>query len=129
MSSELPVVFAGGVARGELRWLYEHASAFATASLDEGFGLPLIEAEHFGLPRIASDIPVFHEIAGEGTTFFDPRDVRAITDALDRMIVRVSRDEGARERAVRDVERFSWDRTVARLSELAAAAVDERRRT
>jgi glycosyltransferase involved in cell wall biosynthesis len=40
------------------------------ASYDEGFGLPLIEAAHYGLPILARDIPVFREVAGNHATYF-----------------------------------------------------------
>lgn len=56
--------------------LYSEASAVICASYAEGFGLPIIEAAHFGLPVIASDISVFREVAGESATFFKPGDAR-----------------------------------------------------
>jgi glycosyltransferase involved in cell wall biosynthesis len=51
--------------------LYEGSSALLAASEGEGFGLPLIEAAQHGLPIIARDLPVFHEIAGEHAFYFD----------------------------------------------------------
>ena len=47
----------------ELDYAYRHASALIFASRCEGFGLLLVLAMHYGLPVIASDIPVFREIA------------------------------------------------------------------
>lgn len=49
---------------------YHRASALLMASEGEGFGLPLIEAAHHGLPLIARDLPVFREIAGEHAHYF-----------------------------------------------------------
>ena len=49
---------------GELGWLYRRAAALVAVSKAEGFGLPLVEARHHGLPVIASDIPVFREVLG-----------------------------------------------------------------
>lgn len=57
----------------ELVWCYEHAKALIFASHIEGFGLPLIEAMHYRLPVLASDIPIHHEVAGEGALYFSPR--------------------------------------------------------
>ncbi|MEP6609773.1 MAG: glycosyltransferase, partial [Burkholderiaceae bacterium] len=56
----------------ELDFAYRHASALIFASRAEGFGLPLVEAMHYGLPVLASDIPIFHEIGGEYPIYFDP---------------------------------------------------------
>ncbi len=53
---------------------FKHAEALVMPSFYEGFGLPLLEAFSFGCPVIASDIPVFREVAGSKATYFDPRD-------------------------------------------------------
>ena len=44
--------------------LYAHASAFVYPSLYEGFGIPLLEAMHYGCPVLASRIACFVEVAG-----------------------------------------------------------------
>ena len=53
-----------------LAWLYQHVCVLIAASEGEGFGLPLIEAAHFGLPLIARDLSVFREVAKEGAYYF-----------------------------------------------------------
>ncbi|SFH79536.1 alpha-1,2-rhamnosyltransferase [Collimonas sp. OK307] len=55
----------------ELEYCYSHAKALVFPSFVEGFGLPLVEAMQRGLPVMASDIPVFHEIGGEFISYFD----------------------------------------------------------
>jgi glycosyltransferase involved in cell wall biosynthesis len=50
--------------------LYERSDALISASLGEGFGLPLIEAAQYGLPLIVRDIPVFREVAGDHAYYF-----------------------------------------------------------
>ncbi len=54
----------------DLSLLYREARAVILPSIAEGFGLPLVEAAHFGAPVIASDIDVFREIGGEGVRYF-----------------------------------------------------------
>jgi glycosyltransferase involved in cell wall biosynthesis len=54
----------------ELHHCYARSVALLLPSAGEGFGLPLIEAAQFGTPIVASDIPVFREIAGEHATYF-----------------------------------------------------------
>lgn len=82
MPASTGVKFAGHVSDGELRWLYENSRLFVFPSLDEGFGLPLLEAELFGTPAIASDIPPFREI-GTAVAYFDPHSVGDITRCLE----------------------------------------------
>lgn len=75
--------FLGYVTDAELRWLYERAQVLAFVSLDEGFGLPPIEAASFGCPVIASDIAVFREtLVDANVTFVEPLDVPAMERAL-----------------------------------------------
>lgn len=91
----------GSVSDGELRWLYEHARAFLMLSLDEGFGLPLAEARHFGTPAVVSDLPVFHEVLGDYGTFVNPSDPTDIA----RGILSVRRGSSK-------VERHQWEDSV-----------------
>ncbi len=53
-----------------LEQIYRASTALLAPSLGEGFGLPLVEAAHRGLPLIARDIPVFREVAGEHAYYF-----------------------------------------------------------
>lgn len=53
----------------EVSALYQGASGLIFLSIGEGFGLPLVEAAHYGIPILCSDIPVFREIAGEFATY------------------------------------------------------------
>ncbi len=54
-------------------WL-AHAQALLFPSFIEGFGMPLVEALMLGVPVIASDLPVFREIAGDIPCYLDPID-------------------------------------------------------
>ena len=54
-------------------WLH-HAQALLFPSFAEGYGIPLVEALSLGTPVIASDLPVFHELAGEIPEYLDPMD-------------------------------------------------------
>lgn len=75
------VRFVGGVDDGALAWLYENCRLFVFPSLDEGFGLPVVEAALAGASMALSDIPAFRELA-PGATTFDPRDTGSIAAAV-----------------------------------------------
>jgi glycosyltransferase involved in cell wall biosynthesis len=62
--------------------LYNNCTALLAASFCEGFGLPLIEAAHHGLPIIARDIPVFREVAGTNAHYFKNSDSDSIADGI-----------------------------------------------
>lgn len=123
------IVLAGNVTDEELAWLYENTATFVFASLDEGFGLPPVEALAFGAPVIASDIPVMRENLGEQAFYVKPTDVGAISAALEG----ASRDDG---RSVARMDyashRFSWSSVVsnirANLVELSDVSDEQRAR-
>ena len=71
------VRFVGGIDDSALTWLYENCRLFVFPSLDEGFGLPVVEAALSGAPMVLSDIPAFRELA-PGAAFFDPLDPASI---------------------------------------------------
>ena len=66
----------------ELDFAYRHAAALLFPSRCEGFGLPLVEAMRYGLPVLASDIPVFREIGGDYPRFFDADAYGALEHAV-----------------------------------------------
>ena len=74
--------FVPFVSDAELAWLYANADLFLYLALDEGFGLPPVEALHWGCPAIVSDIDVFHENLGSHVTYVDPRDPQAVAAAV-----------------------------------------------
>ncbi|MCK9374486.1 MAG: glycosyltransferase family 4 protein, partial [Sulfuricurvum sp.] len=55
----------------ELSYTYHHAKMLLFPSYVEGFGLPIVESLYFGLPVLASDIPVHREVGQEKIGYFD----------------------------------------------------------
>ena len=62
----------------DLSYLYPRARALIFPSFVEGFGMPLIEAAHYGAQVIASDIPVFREVGGDSVVYFDLLDAASL---------------------------------------------------
>ena len=103
---------AGYVSREELDALYARASIFAFPSLDEGFGMPVLEAMARGVAVVTSNCSAMPEVAGDAALLVDPHDEDAIAAAL----VRLAADEGLRSEMVQRgharVQQFTWDRAV-----------------
>lgn len=68
------VIEVSGLQTEGLKTIIAHARAVLMPSFAEGFGLPVIEAEALGVPVVASDIPVFREVAGAGARLIAPTD-------------------------------------------------------
>jgi len=66
------IIFRSGITNQELGCLYRDAAFYVSASLFEGFGMPIVEAMYFNLPVLLPDSPVFHEVSLERGTYFDP---------------------------------------------------------
>lgn len=75
------------VADAELNCMYKKTTALIIASLEEGFGLPIVEASQRGVDVICSDIPVFHEVAGERATYFDPCDPASLAQVISSRLI------------------------------------------
>jgi len=71
-----------GISDEYLGKVYAASTCLIAASLNEGFGLSLIEAARHGLPIIARDIPVFREVAGEYATYFQGETAQDLANAL-----------------------------------------------
>ena len=102
----------GYVTPEELAAWYVRATVFAFPSLDEGFGMPLLEAMAAGTPILTSTRSALPEVAGEAALLADPEDTAALVHALQSL----TRDDGLRARLSRlGVERarlFTWEKAV-----------------
>ena len=55
-------------------------------SVDEGFGIPIIEAFSYCLPIICSDIPVFKEIGNDSVSYFKKGDSISLSEKIQTLI-------------------------------------------
>ncbi len=71
-----------GADDGLLAKLYRSSSVLLAASIDEGFGLPIVEAARASLPVLARDLPVFREVGGSSISYFSGESPVALADAI-----------------------------------------------
>ena len=76
------VHFVGMITEAEKYWYYKNCKAFVFPSLAEGFGLPVIEAMHFGIPVFLSTATSLPEIGGEEAYYFNSFDPDHMKDVL-----------------------------------------------
>ena len=112
------IYFTGFVPDEVLVDLYNRAALLVLPSLEEGFGLPLIEAAACGTPAVASEVGPAAALLGSAVWTFPPHEVEALTRGL-RMLLR----DPARRRAMgiegrQRVSAFTWERAAAQLHTL-----------
>lgn len=100
-------------------WL-QHARALLFPSFTEGYGMPLVEALAMGTPVIASNLPVFQEIAGDVPEYVDPLDGKRWADLI---IEYASPESLVRQDQCRRMTGFTvptWDAHFEQVEELMA---------
>ena len=117
------IVLTGFVSSEELAKLYRGAIALVQPSVDEGFGLPALEAMACGTAVITSNAPALVEISGDAALHVDGQSIDAIADAMKR----VMNDSALRASMIaRGIERaatFTWRRCAELTREIYRAAI------
>lgn len=111
------VIWHDGVSDSEYHGLLDSALALVTASFDEGFGIPIIEAQSRGIPVVVSDIPIFHEVAGPDSLYFAPNspdEFSTMVKTLQNPAVWSSASKSAKSNA----DRFGWHKSAEALLSL-----------
>ncbi len=101
------VLYIGRIPDEDRPALYSGAEAFINCSLDEGFGLPLLEAISCGTKAIVSDIPAFKEIGEEYPVYVNPLDIESISAGIQEALSQPMASHRAQEIA----KKYSWDQT------------------
>lgn len=117
MPEQVGVVLTGWLDDAHLRAVVAGCTALVLPSLDEGFGLPVLEALACGRPVVVSDVPALREVADPGAFVVPPTDTDAIAAGL-VAVVGAHDDEAAR--AARRTHARAW--TWARCAETTVGA-------
>jgi glycosyltransferase involved in cell wall biosynthesis len=93
----------------ELSLLYKNAIALVFPSLQEGFGMPILEAYSNDCPVILSNASCFPEIAGDAGLYFDPKSCSGIRDTICELIKSNSLRNALIEKGRIRMKMFSWE--------------------
>jgi glycosyltransferase involved in cell wall biosynthesis len=110
------IKFLCGLADADYAQALRNSTAFVSASIDEGFGIPLIEAMACGAAVVCSDIPVFREVAGEAAEFFAPSNAKALAEAVNHLTS--ERLSALRHKGLQRSKQYKWDASARALSNL-----------
>jgi len=104
----------GYVPSAELDVWYRRASIFAFPSLDEGFGMPVLDAMAAGTPVIASNRSAVAEVAGDAAWMVNPEDTADLAAALAELTRDAQRRADLSGRGLLRAAQFTWEDAVAK---------------
>ena len=108
------VQFVGGVTDAEYSdWLLR-SRALISASYDEGFGIPVVEAMGQGVPVILSDLAIFKEVAGDAGLFFDANDEHSLAAHIQKLGDKAFWGSQS-EKCLAQSQKFDWQRSADEL--------------
>ncbi|MBI3977522.1 MAG: glycosyltransferase family 4 protein [Chloroflexi bacterium] len=120
------VVATGRVSDLRLTDLYRNAAALVYPSLDEGFGLPVLEALGCGCPVVTSNVSSLPEVAGDAAILCPPRSVSAIVDAVASLLTDQGRRAALTTAGLQRSQEFDWNTSARQLLQIYAEVAGNR---
>ncbi|MFN5422038.1 MAG: glycosyltransferase family 4 protein [bacterium] len=102
----------------ELPSLYKHALAYVFPSINEGFGIPVLEAFYYQTPLLIANNSCLPEVAGDAALSFDPYDLDDITQKIQEVIVHEEVRLQLIEKGKMQVEKYTWSKTAKHLMKI-----------
>ena len=121
------VAFLEYVEAADLEGLYRAATCVAFPSINEGFGLPVLEAMRRGVPVACARASSLPEVAGDAAEYFDPFSTEDIARTLTSLLGNPQRARELADAGRRQAERFSWTATAEATLDSWARAWSSRR--
>ena len=109
------VRFTGYLDQEQLRQYYDDARVLVLPSLNEGFGLPALEAMTVGVPVVVSSRGALPEVVGDAGLVIDPTQPAELTDAIDRIVTDDGFARACAEKGLRRAADFSWHTSATQL--------------
>lgn len=119
------VIMSGYASDDDLAYFYKYASLYVFPSLNEGFGLPVLEAFHHQLPVLVSNNTCLPEVGGDAVLCFDPFDTNDIFLKMKMVIDNPELREDLVKRGNERLKSFSWSRNATELVKVFKRAVNK----
>jgi glycosyltransferase involved in cell wall biosynthesis len=95
----------------DLASMYQSAFAYVFPSLNEGFGLPVLEAFNASIPLICANNSCLPEVAGDAALYFDPYNVNELSQCMQNLIDDPTLVLALKEKGNSRLNQFSWSNT------------------
>ena len=104
------VVMPGWIEEIDMPYIYSAANVFVFPSLYEGFGIPLLQAMACEVPIVASLSASIPEVTEDAALLFEPLDIKAMSEAMGKIITDSKLREKLISRGRERVKDFSWEK-------------------
>lgn len=111
LNLEDSVILSGYASDNDLSYFYNHAEMYIFPSINEGFGLPVLEAFHHKLPVLVADNTSLPEVGGEAVLSFNPFDTADIAAKMKQAIEEPELRKNLSLMGFERLKSFSWERT------------------
>lgn len=102
------IIYTGKVSDEELVALYKNARCFVMPSLEEGFGIPLLEAMACECPVVSSNAGSLPEVGGVAAIYFDPASPEDMADKIEKVLISEELRKELVDKGKKSVKDFSW---------------------
>ncbi|KKW47248.1 MAG: Glycosyl transferase group 1 [Candidatus Kaiserbacteria bacterium GW2011_GWA2_58_9] len=112
------IIFIDFISQEDLNAIYSAAAIFVFPSLNEGFGLPIIEAFASGTPVVTSNITSMPEIAGDAALLADPSSDADIAEKISLLLSDGQFCNGLIKKGLERAKDFSWRTTAEKTARI-----------
>jgi glycosyltransferase involved in cell wall biosynthesis len=117
------VVLTGYLNDDEVQAIYQKAKLYVFPSINEGFGIPVLEAFKYKVPVVIANNTCLPEVAGLGAKSFDPFEVTDIAQTITLLLNDEVLRQSFIEKGNAQLQNFSWEKTAESLMQLFKKAV------
>ena len=112
---ENSVILTGYLSDADLELVYQHAALYVFPSLNEGFGIPVLEAFQAKIPLLVANNTCLLEVGADGVIGFDPYDENALAILMQEVLDDASVREALIQKGQERLKHFSWKKTANEL--------------
>jgi glycosyltransferase involved in cell wall biosynthesis len=117
------VHFLGYFPDKDLPFLYRNARIFIFPSIDEGFGIPPIEAMASGIPVVASNVSSIPEILGDAAILVNPFCISSIAKGIEDALINSQEQQERIKKAIKRLKLFSWEKMTKQVIEVYRSSI------
>jgi len=112
------ITYLGQPDKQTLVQIYNAADILLAPSIQEGFGMTILEAMACGTPVITSNMSAMPEVAGDAGILVEPTDVQAIADAVHHLLNNPADRKTLIEKGIKRAKAFTWEATAEQIAKV-----------